>query len=107
MPRKYRSALDWDGGRIKELRLKAGMSQIEFAEVLGVNQSQVSLLESGKRHISNQTMKLILELNSRRAFVKTYHLLPHGRRLRLSKRKEKGISGRSDQPLSDRGFQTT
>jgi len=35
--------------KIKEMRIKRGKSQLELGKFLGLSQSEVSLLESGKR----------------------------------------------------------
>ena len=40
-------------------RLKRGLSQSEAAEGIGIGQSMLSMLESGKREGSNQTKKKV------------------------------------------------
>lgn len=45
--------------RIKLIREKAKQSQETFGEHIGITRSSVSLLESGKRQPSDQTIKLI------------------------------------------------
>ena len=37
------------GGRVRELRLKRRLTQVEFAEMLGVPQARVSEIERGTR----------------------------------------------------------
>ena len=37
------------GGRVRELRLKRHLTQVEFAEMLGVPQARVSEIELGTR----------------------------------------------------------
>lgn len=58
--------------RLKELRKQAGLTQLELAERVGVSQSNIALLEKGKREIDIPMIgKLAQALN-----VKPYELLP-------------------------------
>lgn len=45
--------------RIKEIRLKLGLTQAQFAENLGVTNATISRLEAGERSISEATVKSI------------------------------------------------
>ena len=48
------------GTRIRDLRMKANMTQAELAEKAGVNQAAISLIESGKRtKLGYQTLTAI------------------------------------------------
>lgn len=42
--------------RLKSLRLEIGLSQSEFANKLLMSQNQLSLIELGKRNLTNRTM---------------------------------------------------
>ena len=45
--------------RIKEVRKKSGLNQIEFGKRIGIGSSGMSKLESGDNNPSSQTIKLI------------------------------------------------
>jgi transcriptional regulator with XRE-family HTH domain len=45
------------GATIKLLRLEAGLTQEQLAHEVGINTSEVSLLENGKRNPKWETMK--------------------------------------------------
>lgn len=45
--------------RIKLIRKKAGLSQLDFGKRIGVSESAVSNYESGRRTISEQTLILV------------------------------------------------
>lgn len=45
--------------RIKWVRKELGLSMIEFGDKLGIVHSAVSMIESGKRSVSNQVIKAI------------------------------------------------
>lgn len=45
--------------RIKELRLKLGLTQGEFGEKIGLSKSGVSNIENGTRNVSERHIKLI------------------------------------------------
>lgn len=45
--------------RIKELRQALGLSGEKFGEALGVTRTAISLIESGKNKVTEQTIKLI------------------------------------------------
>lgn len=42
--------------RLKETRIKYGKKQLEIAELLGVNQSAYSMMESGQREINSSKL---------------------------------------------------
>lgn len=42
--------------RIKQIRRELGLTQTEFAERIGLKQNSISLIESGKRNISDQAV---------------------------------------------------
>ena len=42
--------------RLKEIRESKGMTQTQLGEVIGAKKSAVSLWESGKRQIDNNTL---------------------------------------------------
>lgn len=42
--------------RIKQIRRDLGLTQTEFAERIGLKQNSISLIESGKRNISDQAV---------------------------------------------------
>lgn len=45
--------------RVKELRLKLGLTQEEFGEKIGLSKSGVSNIENGTRNVSERHIKLI------------------------------------------------
>lgn len=45
--------------RIKQVRLDSGLSQVAFAERIGIGSSAMSKLEKGENNPSDQTIKLI------------------------------------------------
>ena len=45
------------GGKIKQLRKKAGMTQSELAAKLGVSASAVGMYEQGRREPDNETLR--------------------------------------------------
>jgi transcriptional regulator with XRE-family HTH domain len=45
------------GNAIKELRLKKGYKQVEFAEISGLSQSYLSLIEKGKKEPTLSILK--------------------------------------------------
>ena len=47
--------------RIKELRLKAGLTQMELAEKVGLTQQAISWLELGKREPSFRAVQVIAD----------------------------------------------
>ena len=47
------------GGRIKELRRLLGYKQFEFAKEIGIKQTALSLIETGKNALTEQNIKLI------------------------------------------------
>jgi transcriptional regulator with XRE-family HTH domain len=47
------------GKRVRALRLKAGLSQVEFAEKLGLDRSYVADVERGNRNISLLNIEII------------------------------------------------
>lgn len=47
------------GKRIRQLKLKKGQSQTEFAESLGINRGHLSDLEHGKRETGITTLQVI------------------------------------------------
>ncbi|MBP3901630.1 MAG: helix-turn-helix transcriptional regulator [Blautia sp.] len=46
--------------RIKMLRKKLGMTMERFSEVLGISKSGISEIESGRRNVTDQHIKLIV-----------------------------------------------
>lgn len=50
------------GGKLKELRVKAGFNQSVIAEYLRVDQSLVSKIEKGEREASTDILKKLAEL---------------------------------------------
>lgn len=49
---------------IREIREKKGMSQQEFAQVIGVTQSMVAMLEAGERRPGRRTLAGLLKIAS-------------------------------------------
>lgn len=47
--------------RLKEIRESKGMTQTQLGEVIGAKKSAVSLWESGKRQIDNNTLKSLAD----------------------------------------------
>lgn len=59
-------------GRLKELRLKIGLSQSDFAGKLLMSQNQLSLIELGKRNLTNRTINDICrEFNVNENWIRT------------------------------------
>lgn len=59
-------------GRLKELRLKIGLSQSDFARKLLMSQNQLSLIELGKRNLTNRTINDICrEFNVNEHWIRT------------------------------------
>ena len=48
--------------RLRELRNKLGLSQKEFGERIGITQSHVASLESGRRDLSDRNIQFISEI---------------------------------------------
>ena len=48
--------------RIKQLRKSLGMSQETFAKEIGLTKNFISLVETGQRNLSTQSIKLICQL---------------------------------------------
>ena len=58
------------GKRVQELRKKQGMTQMEFAEVVGVSVDTISKIERGARGMSPDLMGIIAEeLNSSTDYI--------------------------------------
>ena len=53
---KLRSYINHVGGKIKELREKAGLTQVELSKLAGLPQSHVSRLEHGEHSPTNITL---------------------------------------------------
>jgi transcriptional regulator with XRE-family HTH domain len=51
-----------DAKRLEKLRVKKGLSQVEFAERIGVSRQAVWKMESGFMNPSVETLKLIAKL---------------------------------------------
>lgn len=49
------------GRRVRELRLKKGWTQVELAELLGVDRSYLSEIENGKKDPSFRVLKTIAD----------------------------------------------
>lgn len=47
--------------RLKELRIKLGMSQAEFGEVIGISNFAISSIERGERNLTERNLSLICE----------------------------------------------
>ena len=47
------------GQRIKELRMKRGLDQLQLATIIGVGRSQMSNIETGKRNINLNQLKVL------------------------------------------------
>ena len=50
------------GQRIKELRTRHGQTQDEFARLVGLSRSYVSMIECGKREPDSDTLEAIADL---------------------------------------------
>ncbi|WP_138206390.1 helix-turn-helix domain-containing protein [Haloimpatiens lingqiaonensis] len=48
--------------KIKELRKKKNISQYKLAELMGLNQSQISKIENDKRNLKANELKKISEI---------------------------------------------
>jgi transcriptional regulator with XRE-family HTH domain len=47
------------GGRVRELRQKAGLSQEAFADHCGLDRTYISGIERGKRNVSLENLKVL------------------------------------------------
>ena len=47
------------GRRVKELRMKQGWTQVEFAERLGLDRSYIADIERGNRNVSLANIEII------------------------------------------------
>ena len=47
--------------RLKELRMKLGMSQAELGEVIGISNFAISSIERGERNLTERNLSLICE----------------------------------------------
>ena len=47
------------GGRLRQLRKKKGLTQVELADYLGLRRTYISDLERGKRNVSLLTLEII------------------------------------------------
>lgn len=47
--------------RLKELRIKLGMSQAELGEVIGISNFAISSIERGERNLTERNLSLICE----------------------------------------------
>ena len=57
--------------RLKELRIKLGMSQSELGKVIGISNFAISSIERGKRSLTERNLSLICEkLNVNRNWLK-------------------------------------
>ena len=50
------------GRRFRQARLDAGLSQVQVAELSGVNQSNISLAEAGRLNATIKTMSALAEV---------------------------------------------
>lgn len=58
--------------RIKELRLKLGLSQAKFAKAISISNGYIAGLELGNRHVNERLIKLIcITFNVREEWLKT------------------------------------
>lgn len=58
--------------RIKELRLKLGLSQAKFAKAISISNGYIAGLELGNRHVNERLIKLIcITFNVREDWLKT------------------------------------
>lgn len=58
--------------RIKELRLKLGLSQAKFAKAISISNGYIAGLELGNRHVNDRLVKLIcITFNVREDWLKT------------------------------------
>ena len=53
------------GRRFRQARLDAGLSQVQVAELSGVNQSNISLAEAGRLNATIKTMAALAEVVGR------------------------------------------
>ena len=49
------------GQRIKELRIKRGMDQLQLGKIIGIGRSQVSNIELGRRNINLNQLKILAD----------------------------------------------
>ena len=49
------------GQRIKELRIKRGLDQLQLGQIIGVQRSQVSNIELGRRNINLNQLKILAD----------------------------------------------
>jgi len=47
--------------RIRQLREHLGLTINEFADILGCSQSYISMIENGKRDVSGQFVRLLMD----------------------------------------------
>ena len=58
--------------RIKKIRKKLSMTQKEFAEKLGLTKNYISLVETGQRNLSDQSIKVLCtEFNINEEWLRT------------------------------------
>ena len=50
------------GQRIKEIRMRAGLSQSKAAEAIGVAQSHMSNIETGRSHVTMENLMALRDL---------------------------------------------
>lgn len=49
------------GQRIKELRIKRGLDQLQLGRIIGIGRSQVSNIELGRRNINLNQLKILAD----------------------------------------------
>lgn len=59
--KKATPKINVSNARIRQLREHLGLTMAEFADILGCNQSYVSMIENGKRDVSGQFVRLLME----------------------------------------------
>lgn len=60
--------------RIKQIRRELGLTQMEFAERIGLKQNSIALIESGKRNISDQAvLSICREYGINEEWLRTGH----------------------------------
>ncbi|CDN45392.1 helix-turn-helix transcriptional regulator [Paenibacillus sp. P22] len=61
-----------DGIGVRGLRLKLGLTQVQFAECLGVSQSLICDVENGRRNVSpNLRVRIALECGAGEDVIET------------------------------------